>query len=97
MKEEVEEKYSKLFLAFDPENPTFEARKYSLKNRKEQHLDAINSMNEHKEKTGKKRTYNDIKDKIENVLKLRTTKILIDFIVEESASIKSFAIKKTTK
>lgn len=47
MKEEVEEKYSKLFLALDPENPTFEARKYSLKNRKEQHLDAINSMNEH--------------------------------------------------
>ena len=54
-------------------------------------------MNEHKKKIGKKRTYNDIKDKIENVLKLRTTRILIDFSVEESASIKSFAIKKTTR
>ena len=37
MKEEFEGKYSKLFFALDPENITFEARKYSLKKRKEQH------------------------------------------------------------
>ena len=54
-------------------------------------------MNEHKKKIGKKRTFNDIKDKIENVLKLRTTRILIDFSVEESASIKTFEIKNTTR
>ena len=35
LKEEVEEKYNKLFLALDPKNPTYEAGKYSLKNRKE--------------------------------------------------------------
>ena len=72
-------KYSKLLLDLDPEDPTFEARKYSLKNRKEQDLDAVSSMNEHRKKIGKKRTYNNIKDKIENVLKSKTTKILIDF------------------
>ena len=42
MKEEIEEKYSKLFLALEPKDPTFEARKYSLKNRKERDLDAVN-------------------------------------------------------
>ena len=47
MKEEIEEKYSKLFLALDPEDPTCEARKYSLENRKEQVLDAVNLMNKH--------------------------------------------------
>ena len=50
-------------------------------------------MSGHKEKIGRKRTYN-IEDKIENVLKSRTTNMLIDFDVEISASIKSFAIEK---
>ena len=31
MKEEIEETYSKLFLALAPHDATFEARKYSLK------------------------------------------------------------------
>ena len=49
-------------------------------------------MNEHRRKIGKKRTCNNIDDKIENALKSKTTKILIDFCIEESTSIKSFAI-----
>ena len=49
-------------------------------------------MNEHIRKIGKKRTYNNIEDKIENALKSKTTKILIDFSIDESTSIKSFAI-----
>ena len=51
-------------------------------------------MNEHRRKIGKKRTYNNIEDKIENALKSKTTKILIDFSIDESTSIKSFAILK---
>ena len=49
-------------------------------------------MNEHRRKIGKKRTYNNIEDKIENALKSKTTKILIGFSIDESTSIKSFAI-----
>ena len=97
MKEEIEEKYSKLILALDLEDLTFEAKKYSLKNRKEQVLDVVNSINKHRKKIGKKITYNNIKDKIKNVLKSKTTKMLIDFSVEESASLKSFVIKKTIR
>ena len=93
MREEIGEKNSKLFLAVNPQDPTYEIRKYSLKNKKDEDLDAVNSMSGHKEKIGRKRTYN-IEDKIENVLKSRTTNMLIDFDVEISASIKSFAIKK---
>ena len=37
-------------------------------------------------------TFFEIEEKIENVLKSRTTKMLVDFCTEESASIKSFAI-----
>ena len=94
LKEKVEEKYNKLFLALDRKDRTYEARKYSLKNRKEEDLDSINSMNEHKKKIGKKRAFFDIEEKIENVLKSKTTKMLVDFWAEESASIKSFTIKK---
>ena len=93
MREEIGEKNSKLFLAAKPQDPTYEIRKYSLKNKKDEDLDAVNSMSGYKEKIGRKRTYN-IEDKIENVLKSRTTNMLIDFDVEISASIKSFAIKK---
>ena len=93
MREEIGEKNSKLFLAVNLQDPTYEIRKYSLKNKKDEDLDAVNSMSGHKEKIGRKRTYN-IEDKIENVLKSRTTNMLIDFDVEISASIKSFAIEK---
>ena len=86
-----------LILALDPEDRTREARKYSLKNRKEQVLDAVNLMNEHGKKIGKKGPYRNIEDKIEKVLKSKTTKIINDFSVEESASIKSFAIKKAIR
>ena len=66
MREEIGEKNSKLFLAAKPQDPTYEIRKYSLKNKKDEDLDAVNSMSGHKEKIGRKRTYN-IEDKIENV------------------------------
>lgn len=94
MKEEIEQKYFELFLALDPRDSIFEARKYFLNNRKQEDLDAINSMNEHKKKTGRRGTFYHIEDKIESALKSRTTKMLIDFDVEESVSIKSLALKK---
>ena len=47
LEEEVEEKFNKLFLVLDPKDSTYEARKYSLKNSKEEDLDSINSIKEH--------------------------------------------------
>ena len=95
LEEEVEEKFNKLFLVLDPKDSTYEARKYSLKNSKEEDLDSINSMNEHtKKKVGKRRIFFEIEEKTENVLKSRTTKMLVEFCAEESASIYLIAIKE---
>ena len=54
-------------------------------------------MAAHKKLIGKKRTFYEIEQKIDNVLKSKTTKVIVDFCAEESASIKSFAIKTMTK
>ena len=54
IREEVNEKYDHLILAIDVNDPTYEARKYSLESRKEVDLDSINSLSAHKKKQVKK-------------------------------------------
>ena len=89
LKEEAEEKYNKLILTLDPKDLTYEARK-------EEVLDSINSMNEHK--IGwKKRTFFDTEEKIENLLNSRTTKILVDFCTEDLSLQNHSRLKKTTR
>lgn len=50
-------------------------------------------MEEHKKRTGQKRDFHDIANKIDQVSKLRT-KIIVDFCAEEALSIKSFVVKE---
>ena len=57
MKEEVDEKYNQLVLALDKNNPTYEARKYSLESMREVDLDSTNSISALRLKTGKKRSF----------------------------------------
>ena len=57
MKEEVNEKYNQLILALDKNDPTYEARKYSLESRRDVDLDSINSMSVHRKKLGKKELF----------------------------------------
>ena len=95
MKEEVEDKYNGLVLAFDPFDPRYEARKYSPQSKKEIDLNSIESMSAHeKRKNRKKKKFFEIEQKIQNVLKSKTNKMIVDFNCEESASIKLFPIKK---
>ena len=54
MKEEVSEKCNQLILALNKNNPTYEARKYSLKSTRDVDLDSINSMSAHQKKSEKK-------------------------------------------
>ena len=93
MKEEVNEKYNQLILALNKNNPTYEARKYSLKSTRDVDLDSINSMFAHQKKSEKK-TFYEIEKKIENTLKSKTIKMIFDFCSQQSASIKPVAIKK---
>ena len=49
---------------------------------------------EEKKRSGTKRAFHDIGDKIDHVSKSRTTKIIVDFCAEESVIIISFAVKE---
>ena len=46
---------------------------------------------------GKKRRFHEIDQKKDNTAKSRTTKMIVDFCVEEAGSIKPFAIKEKEK
>ena len=49
MREEIEQTFNdEKPLALDPNDPTFEARKYSIKMERAENLDAFEAMNEHK-------------------------------------------------
>ena len=55
MKEEVEDKYNGLVLAFDPFDPRYEARKYSPQSKKEIDLDSIESMSAHEKRKNREK------------------------------------------
>ena len=58
----------------------------------EEELDAIESFK--KDKRGKKIKFQEISEKINDCLDPRKTKMIVEFNDHESASIKSFAVKK---
>ena len=51
-------------------------------------------MEDRRKQTGKKGSFYNIDDKIDHVAKPKTTKMILDFCVDESVSIKSFAVKE---
>ena len=58
------------------------------------HIKKNKNKKQKKQNKTEKKGYFEIEQKIQNVLKSKTTKKIVDFNCEESASIKSFAIKK---
>lgn len=89
MREDIEKTFNETLVAVDPNDPTFAARKYSINVERAENLDALESMSEYK-----KNKFFDIDLKIENSVKSKTTKMLVDFNCLDSASIQSFAVKK---
>ena len=89
MHEDIEQTFNETLVAVDPNDPTFAARKYSINVERAENLDALESMSEYK-----KNKFFDIDLKIENSVKSKTTKMLVDFNCLDSASIQSFAVKK---
>ena len=84
MTQEVSEKYDRLIL----DRETF----FTNQKRKRFRFYKLNGC---AQKTYRRKiTFYEIKQKIDNVLKSKTTIMTVDFCAEESASIKSFAIKK---
>ena len=93
MKEEIIQTYQGKIFALDKNNPTYEARKEYFQNKMDEEVDAVESFK--KSKNRRKRKFKDIDEKIEECQEPRKTKMVVEFSNHESASIKSFAVKKT--
>ena len=75
-------------------DPCYEVTKEYLKNKMDEDLDAVNSF-EQKMKRGRgERKFQDIDSKIADAVDSRETKMILVFNNRESASTKSFAVKK---
>ena len=95
MREEIISTYDSKIFALNKDEPTYKARKKCFERKKEEELDAVDSFE--KNKKAKKRKFQNVEDKITQYLDPRKTKMIVDFNDGESASIKSFAVKKTVK
>ena len=61
MKEEIEQNYNNKLLSLDPNDPTFEARKYSINIERAESVDALESMQIHKKKAIKNELFSILK------------------------------------
>ena len=93
MKEEIIQTYQGKIFALNKNNPTYEARKEYFQNKMDEEVDAVESFK--KSKNRRKRKFKDIDEKIEECQEPRKIKMVVEFNNHESASIKSFAVKKT--
>ena len=94
MREDINRKFDRLTLLLNKSDPWYEVRKESYELQKESDLNAVNNMEGRRKRTGKKTFFYNIDDKIDHVAKSKITKIILDFCVDESVSIKSFAVKR---
>ena len=86
MREEIEQTFSEKLLTLDPNDLTFEARKYWVNIERAENLDALQKNQKH--------IFFNIDQIMENSLKSKATKALIDFDYLDSVSIQSVTIKK---
>ena len=89
MREQILQTYKEKIFTL---NKTYEARKEYFENKMDEQLDSVDSFE--KNKNRRKRKLKEIDGKIEECQDPRKTKMVIEFIDQDSASIKSFVIKK---
>ena len=94
MMEEVNKKFDKLIFELNKSDQTYLVRKYYFESKREEDLNSIKTMEEKKTLWWKKKNEDNIEDKINQVYKSRTTKMLVDFCNVDSVSSKSFALKE---
>lgn len=92
LREEITSTFDSKTYALNNEDPTYEACKKYYERQEAEELDAVDSYEENKRV--KKRNFQDVESKICDLLDPGKTKMIIDFNDRESASIKSFAVKK---
>ena len=95
MREEISQTFQAKIFTLNKEEITYEARKQNYERKMAEELDALKTYE--KDKKVKKRKFKNVDEKITECLDPRKTKMIIDFNNHESASIKSFAVKKKMK
>ena len=74
MRKEIQQRFNEKLLAPDSNDPTFEAKKYSINVERAENIDALESINEHK-KNNQKRKFFDIDRDTQILLKCYATAI----------------------
>ena len=95
LREEISQTFQAKIFALNKEEITYEARKQNYERKMAEELDALKTYE--KDKKVKKKKFKNVDEKITECLDPRKTKMIIDFNNHESASIKSFAVKKKMK
>ena len=90
--EEISQTFQAKIFALNKEDSTYEARKKYYERQMAEELDGVDTYE--KNKKVKKRKFKNVDEKITDCLDPRKTRMIIDFNDRESASIKSFAVKK---
>ena len=91
LKEEINQTYDANIFARNKTLPTRQEKK-CFQRKREEDLDAVNTFE--KNKKVKKRKFQSIEEKIGDCQDPGKTKMIIEFNIGESASVKSFAVKK---
>ena len=94
MREEIYSEYNSKLLSLDKNDPFYDGRKEYFKNKMEEDLDAVNSFEQKIKRERGKRRFLDIDSKIADAVDFRKTKMILECYNRESASVKSFAVKK---
>ena len=92
LREEIIQTFQSELFALNKDEPTCEFRKKYYERKMQEELVSVDSYE--KNKKVKKRQFKEIDQKITDCLDPRKTKTVIEFNNRESASIKSFAVKK---
>ena len=95
LREEITQNFQSKIFALNKEDPTYEARKEYYENKMDEELDAVDSFE--KNKNRRKRKFKNIDEKIADCLEPRKTKMIVEFNDRESASTKSFVVKKKSE
>ena len=96
MRKEITQDRTTKIMSLNKNDPTYQARQEYFENKMEEDLDAVDSFEQNLKMGRKKRKFQDINSKIEKAVSCKKNKMILEFHSQESAFIKSFALKKVT-
>ena len=94
LENQIEMEYEQSIAEIREDNPFMNARIKEIENTRDYNLDGLKSLKE-KEKKSKKRKLKEVKTQVEDALKNKKIKTMIEFDREECNSIKSILVKGT--